>query len=145
MEPRPDWTQLEGEVIIVRKFNPLATLKDGKVVSRGMDMPYAFVTINSPKLSTETVLPISHRVDFLHLWDAFKIRDLSRDEEILIEWSRKHDKWVFRFFSYFLPRLHVMLCPKGTYSRVSDPNWWKEAHGEAAFLSTAPIQQWNRL
>ena len=145
MVKNPEWSALEDEVIIVKKFDALATVRNGRVSSTAINIPYAYVTINSPKLATETVLPITHRLDFLHLWEVFRIRTVSDAEEVLVHWSRKYDKWVFNLFPYFLPRLHIMICPEGTYSKLIDANWWKEAGGEAKYLSIRPVQEWKPI
>ena len=141
----PFWGQIEDEVTIVRKFVPIAKVENRKVVSTSLNTPYAFVTVNCPKLTSETSLPINHKLDFLHLWQAFKIRTVSDSEEVLVHFSRKHHKGLLKLFSYFLPRLRIMICPSGAYSKMSDPSWWKQSQREAGFLSIRPIQEWNPI
>jgi hypothetical protein len=141
----PFWGDLEDEVVIVRKFAPIAKVENGKVISTRPNIAYAFVTVDSPKLTSETTLPINHRLDFLHLWEAFIIRTVSDSEEVLIHFSRKHHSGMLKLFYRFLPRLRVMICPTGAYSKMIDPNWWKQTPGRKGFLSIRPIQEWDAI
>jgi len=139
------WGNLEDEVILVKKFSPLAEVKNSKVFSKRLNIPYAYVTVNSPKLDPEAILPINHKKDFVHLWEAFKIRTISDSKELLIHFSRKHHSGLLKLFYRFLPHLRVMICPSGAYSKIINPNWWKQTPGREAFLSIRPIQEWDAI
>ena len=138
------WKDLDGEPILVKQFIPVATIENNKVRAKPW-IPYAIVSIVSPKLSARTDLPISHRVDFVHLWEAFNIRKIADNEEVLIHWSRHHHRGLLGLFKMFLPHIHLMICPKGSYEKMSDPNWWRSGGGEQQFLSIAPIQEWKPI
>ncbi|HXG08088.1 MAG TPA: hypothetical protein VNI77_12270 [Nitrososphaera sp.] len=141
----PFWSEIEDEVAIVEKFTPLAKVENGKVISTSLNTPYAYVTVESPKLTAQATLPVNHKLDFLHLWEVFNIRTVSDSEEVLVHFSRKHHRGLLKLFSYFLPRLKIMICRSGAYSKMSDPNWRKQPQGEDGFKSILPIQEWNPL
>lgn len=145
MDKDPFWGQIEDEITIVKKFHPLAKLENRKVVSTSTNSPYAYVTVESSMLKTQATLPINHKLDFLHLWEVFNIRTVSDSEEVLVHFSRKHHRGLLGLFSYFLPRLKIMICRNGAYSKMSDPNWWKQSPGEDGVKSILPIQEWNPL
>jgi hypothetical protein len=79
----------------------------------------------------------------MHLWSAFKERGVKQDEEVLIFWSKKHYKKVYKTFSAFLPRLWVMVCPRGAFELETNPDYRPELKGEARWNATKPIIDWK--
>jgi len=133
------WAKIEEEVCRVINFNPLATVKNGKI--RRIDvMPYASVTFECKKIPGKITGFVNYREDFQHLWIAFKERGIKKNEEVLIIWSRNHYtfKWL-RFFSFLLPKLRVMICPKGAYKLITNDKWKPELTGEARAKASLPI------
>ena len=74
------------------------------------------------------------------MWLAFKERGIKHGEEVIIIWSRNHYtyKWL-RLFSFLLPKLRVMICPKGAYELITDPECKPELTGEARAKASLPI------
>jgi len=134
-----EWTKIDGEICKVIDFNSLAVVKDGKI--RRVDvMPYASVTFECKKVPEKITGFINYKEDFQHLWVAFKERGVKKNEEVLIIWSRNHYtfKWL-RIFSFLLPKLRVMICPKGAYEIITDPRSKPELSGEARVKASLPI------
>ena len=73
------------------------------------------------KLGNNITGYITHKVDFKNLWAAFKTRGGKEDEEVLVFWTKKHYK-KFVFSSIFMPKLWVMICPKGAYDLLINPD-----------------------
>jgi len=138
-----DWSIVEDALCRVKGFSPMATIQHGKVLTLGRSAPYASVTLECKKLPHTINGFIAHKMDFLHLWAAFKERPLGEDEEVLIIWTKKHYKGYAKILSAFIPRLRVMVCPKGAFQLETDPNFRPELKGEARWKATSPIVDWK--
>jgi hypothetical protein len=134
-----EWAKIEEEVCRVIDFNPLAVIKNGRIRRVGV-MPYASITLECEKVSEKISGFINYREDFQHLWTAFKERGIKDNEEVLIIWSRNHYtfKWL-RIFSFLLPKLRVMVCPRGAYELITNDKWKPELTGEARAKASLPI------
>ena len=137
------WSTIDGEPCRVIDFIPMASIKEGKISAIDKKTPYASVVLESKKLPTETRGFIMHKVDFMHLWLAFKERGVKQDEEVLIFWTKKHYKGVYKIVSAFLPRLWVMICKKDASELMTDPDSRPELQGKARFLAQRPIIDWK--
>lgn len=134
-----DWKPIEDCACRVTEFNPLGSrVEDGEIISTP-NCPYASVNLECSKLPQEAVGFICHKLDFLNLWTAFHVRGVAPDEEVIIFWSKRHLKWFAKLTSFFMPRLCVMICPKGACELMNDPNFRPELTGEARFLAKRPI------
>ena len=134
-----EWATIDGEICRVIDFNSLAVIKDEKI-QRVDVMPYASVTFECKKVPGKISGFINYREDFQHLWIAFKERGVKSNEEVLIIWSRNHYtfKWL-RILSFLLPKLRVMICPKGAYELITNPRSKPELSGEARAKASLPI------
>ncbi len=87
---------------------------------------------------------VTHKLDFAHLWAAFRERGVSDDEEVVIFWTAKHYRFAFmKLFSRLLPKMVVTIRPKGSLeilNKLCDPEW-KPGSGEteAAVRASLPI------
>jgi len=138
-----EWSVIDGEPCKVIEFTPSAIIKNGRVVALNKNEPYASVVLECKKLSQQTKGFIYHKMDFQHLWAAFKERGVRENEEAIIFYSKKRLKSYAKLFSVFMPRLWVMICPKGAFELMADPNNRPELQGEARFLAELPIVEWK--
>jgi len=137
-----DWGVIDGDICRVTNFSPLCSFKDGKVVTRDKATPYASVEVEYKKLSAKRVGFICHKVDFIHLWTAFK--EKRQDQEVLVIWSRRHYKlWLYKLLSAFMPKMWILLCPEGAFELETDNAYKPELTGEARWKATAPIMEWK--
>lgn len=136
------WSVIDGELCRVIDFIPMAEVKSGKILAV-KSTPYASIVLECKKLPTKTKGFITHKLDFMNLWSAFKERGVKQDEEVLIFWSKKHYKKVYKIFSAFLPRLCVMICPKEAFELQTNLDYRPELNGEARWKATAPIVDWK--
>lgn len=145
MRKDSEWSVIDGEPCRVIDFVPLGSLvKDGKVIAADMTTPYASVTIECKKISQEITGFITHKMDFAHLWAAFKERDISDNEEVIIIWTTKHYKYKFlKFLPPVYPKMWVMICPKGALEIMVDSNWKPELTGETRWNAMKPIVEWK--
>lgn len=134
---------IDGELQRVTNFNPLAVLENGKVLKIHKNLCYATVDLESKKFLGKRTGYIYHPMDFRHLWAAFKERGVKENEEVLIFYSKKNYKKLYRIFSIFLPRLWVMICPKNAFDVQTDENYKPELTGEARWIAFAPIKDWK--
>jgi hypothetical protein len=138
-----EWNVIDGEPCRVIDFTPMALVQNGEVVAPDITTPYASVTLECKKISNKVKGFVTHKVDFTNLWTAFKERGISDNEEVIIIWSIKHYKNVYKKFLYFLPRMWVMICHKGAFEIMTDPNWKPELTGEARWNAEKPIVDWK--
>jgi len=107
-------------------------------------MPYAVVNMECKKLGKNVRGYITHKEDLRHLWAAFRDRKVKENEEVIIIWTRKHYRWkLTKFLTPFMPKLWVMVCPKGAYDLMADSNYRRELSGEARWDAMKPIVQWK--
>ncbi len=143
MRKDSEWSVIDGEPCKVINFIPLASIENGKVITPNKTEPYASVILECKKLPQQTKGFICHKMDFQHLWTAFKERGVRQDEEVIIFWSKKHLKDFAKIFSVFMPKLWVMICQKGAFELMTDPESRPELQGEARFLAERPITEWK--
>ncbi|MBK5275385.1 MAG: hypothetical protein JJE30_10090 [Desulfuromonadales bacterium] len=127
-----EWHLIDSELCLVTDFQPLmgSAVKDGKVISPVVSTPYAEINIVCKKIPKKITGLITHKEDFINLWAAFKERGVTEEkEEVLLYWSMLH--YVSNIGkvcsavlpSGMLPKIVVMVCPRGTYE--SCPNGLK--------------------
>lgn len=144
-----EWSVIDGEPCRVSYFGTLGALVDinGKVHSLDKTTPYACLTMECKKLGKNISGYITHKEDFQHLWAAFKERKVRDDEEVIIYWTRKHYKvhsWIGeKLYSALMPKLWVMVCQKGAFELIVDPNFKPELTGEARWNAMKPIVDWK--
>lgn len=139
------WSVIDGQFCLVKGFVPMTTVNDGEVASIDKTSPLASLHLVCSKLpNTQITGFICHKIDFLNLWKAFKERGINSNEEVIIAWSAKHYKnALFRFMSPIMPRLWVMICPKGAYELITNPDSKPELTGEARAKASLPIIDWK--
>ena len=140
-----EWSVIDGEPCRVIDFGPFGSLIDidGKVLSIDKTTPYAGVTMECKKLGENIRGYITHKMDFQHLWAAFKERTVAEDEEVIIFWTKKHYQRSARLFSALMPKLRVMVCSKGAFELIVDSNYNPELTGEARWNAMKPIIEWK--
>lgn len=138
-----EWSAIDGKVCRVISFDPTASIQNGKIVALDTVAPYASVTLECKKMPGVLTGFITHEMDFEHLWEAFGRKGVGRDEEVLISWSKRRLKNYAKVLAAFMPRLWVMVCPKGAFEIMTDSSWKPELTGEARFNAEKPIAQWK--
>ena len=137
------WSAIDGELCRVVDFVPIASVEAGKIFAIGKT-PYASVVLECEKWPTKIKGFITHKMDFIHLWTAFKERTIKQDEEVIVVWSKKHSKnIIYKIFSTFMPKLWVMVCPRGAFELETNPGYRPELKGEARWNATKPIIDWK--
>lgn len=130
------WIAIEDEICRVQAYH--------KTEIKGTEMPYARVELECPKYNKIISGFITHKVDFSNLDYFFNSRKIKDNEELLITWSRKRystlGKLLYKYFSIFFPKIHIMVCRKGSYEKMTSKEWKEKHKGEAAFLEVAPIE-----
>ena len=141
-----EWSQIDGELCRVTDFGSLGSFvdADGKAHAGSKTMPYGAITLECKRLGTDVTGFICHKIDFQHLWAAFRERKIGKDEEVIIVWTRKQYKWkVTRLFAITMPKLQVMICPKGAYELMTNPKGNPELPSTEWFAATRPLVQWK--
>ena len=134
-----EWDVFYKELCLVTDFCPLATIKNGKVITLGASTPYAAVDLKCRKFTGTIKGFITHKLDFMHLWHAFKDRTVKENEEVIIVWLKGYYKGFANLFSFAMPKLEIMICKKDAYNLMTDQNFKPELQGEARFLAEKPI------
>ena len=140
-----EWSVIDGEPCRVIDFGPLALIDiEGKIWSFDKATPYAGITMECKKLGKNIRGYITHKMDFQHLWAAFKERTVKEDEEVIIIWTKKHYKYkLTALFSGFMPKLWVMVCPKGAFELITNLDYKPELTGEARWNAMKSIIEWK--
>jgi hypothetical protein len=73
-------------------------------------MPYASIALESPLLPKPTTGFVTHKLDFEHLSEAFRLKENEPDAEVLIIWTKQYLKRSARLLSRAMPHMWVMLC-----------------------------------
>lgn len=139
MRKDSEWSVIDGEPCRVIKFTPFASVENGKVIIANKTEPYASVIFECKKLPQQAEGFICHKMDFQHLWMAFNERGVKENEEVIMFYSKKHLKSYAKLFSAIMPRLWVMICPKGAFELMTNPQSRPDLQGEARFLAERPI------
>lgn len=139
-----EWSVIDGEPCRVIDFTPLASVKNGKVIAPNLTDPYASITLECKKMPNTIKGYVTHKMDFTHLWTAFRERGISDNEEVIIIWTTKHYKYKFlKLLSPAYPKMWVMICLKGALEIMVDSNWKPELTGEARRNAMKPIAEWK--
>jgi len=165
-----DWSVIDGEICRVLEFTPIgAVVEDGQVKGAIKSLPYASVVIECPKIQGKATGYISHKIDFAMLWAAFNERTqvkgaeaeiaheqngtpvfvaehgVASNEEVWLIWTQKNYISKIGLVNKFLPRLIVMISPKGAYELLIDRNARPELTGMARFLAERPLVTWTPI
>ena len=89
-----DWAPLDGQVCRVTSLTPLGFTKR---------MPYASIALESPLLPKPTTGFVTHKLDFEHLSEAFRLKENEPDAEVLIIWTKQFLKRSARLLSRAMP------------------------------------------
>jgi hypothetical protein len=140
-----EWSVIDGEACRVIDFSPLGAIinADGEVQSIDKTTPYASITLECEKLGKDIRGYITHKIDFKHLWTAFRERMVKEDEEVIIIWTRKHYKAGVKYVSAFMPKLWVMVCAKGAFDLMTNDDYKPELTGLERWEAQKPIIQWK--
>lgn len=116
------WDMIDGELCRATNFLPLtgSIVKNGVVTSTVKTMPYAQIAIECAKKTEKITGFVTHKMDFANLWEAFKECDFDEEKhEVLFFWTRKfYRSKIIKFISLSMPKMIIMICPKGTYNSV---------------------------
>lgn len=139
------WNVIERKLCRVIEFNPFGSIKNQKVRKPTNKLfPYASIKVECEQLSPKVLILITQRIDFIHLWESFNGEKKAQEVEVLIDWSSKHKSILGKIFSPFLPKLSIMVCPKGSFNKITSPDWKSRKDGEAAFKEIEPLVIWER-
>jgi hypothetical protein len=139
-----DWSVIDAEPCRVKAFTPWARVEKGQVVAfGGMTAPYASIEIECDQLPDGATGFITHQIDFLHLWSAFNERGVAEDEEVIVFWTKKKLRTSARLFSTFMPKLWVLIFPKGAFDLMNDPNSMPELTDAEYRRLQSPLVDWK--
>lgn len=109
------FSAIEDEFCRVVNFGNLSKVVDGKVVPMMKSMPYGYLEIQSKNLPETAMLTLSHKDDYLHVWEFAGKQELLDDVELLVIWTNSHYKKGIGLFKSVLPKLWVLKFHKGYY------------------------------
>ena len=142
-----DWSIVDGRVCRVIRFNPLAKIERRKIVCMNRTAPYAFIELECAERSVclppNTAGSVVHKLDFIHLWNAFVDRGIDDDETLAVVWSKNYSKTHAKIFSAFMPRLTVLIFKNYGYNLLLDPSFEPSFRGEERFRAERPVAQWT--
>ena len=145
------WSQIKGEFCRVKVFLPIGKVEKGEVEAPPIPNPYAILDVECPKkLPPEgAFLPVAHKIDFKHLWEAFIERGVKEDEEVLVVYypeapSNVPEFTAKMFKSAMFPKLRIWICRKGLLEKLYDEDYQKKVGAMKFFSEVAkPIKEWS--
>jgi hypothetical protein len=139
-----DWSIIDGEPCRVIRFTPFASVKNGKIKDINLTMPYCSLTIECKKFPCLATGFITHKVNFMNLWKAFKERGLNDIEEVIIIWTAKHYKTgLLKLMLAAMPKIVVMICHKYAFEALTDPESRPDLSGLAWVHAILPIEKYK--
>jgi hypothetical protein len=66
------WASFEGEALRIIHFTPMAIIEKGKIQDISVTLPYAILSVESPKIPQGSHLLVVNKVDFQNLWAVYK-------------------------------------------------------------------------
>ena len=139
-----DWRPLDGEVCRVLEFRPMAGRVEGtQVKSSSRSLPYVAIEIESSALDEPATRFITNKLDFHHLWEAFNVRGVADDEEVLVIWNKSNLRRGSRWLARTMPGLVVWICRKPAYELISDPTFRPELSGLERHHAYSPITEYK--
>ncbi|HUX00254.1 MAG: hypothetical protein WBD63_08645 [Phycisphaerae bacterium] len=110
-----EWGSVDGDACRVSQFSPFGWLEEGRICVPKR-IPYAAIHFECTRMPGTIKGYITHKMDFLHLWQAFIERGVRDDEEVVAYWTIQNYKFKWlRHFSVFLPKLWVTVSRKGFF------------------------------
>lgn len=144
------WAKLDSELFKITDFIPMlgSKVKNGVVMSVDKTTPYASISIEFSRVNKDVELTgfITHKLDFANLWSAFKDREINDDtEEVLAYWTKRHySNKAATLLSRVMPKLLIMVCPKGMYESIAGPfDWHTDNEGMAMVYALESINWWK--
>jgi len=139
-----DWRPFDGEICRVVEFRPMAGRVEGtEVKSSSGSLPYAAIEIESRILDEPTTGFITNKLDFRHLWEAFNVRGVAENEEVLVIWNKSHLRRGTRWLARTMPGLVVWICRKPAYELINDPTFQPELDGLERHRAYSPIAEYK--
>jgi len=117
------WNILKEEICRITQFTSVARVEGDKIISLSKATPYALLKLESPKLPQEAIMPITHRLDFLSLWEIFKQRGVSETEEVIISYTAFFKKGLKKLLNPIKPKLHFFIYPRGHLEEAYDSSF----------------------
>lgn len=124
------WKSIEGQGFRVETFLPLAYIEAGKIKEPVKFMPYATLFVESPyfdslamKISGSKMILVCHKLDFCHLWELYKEREVQDNEEVIVSYSPPEQR-ILRLFGGMMPHIRVQVMPKGTIETIYNTEDW---------------------
>jgi hypothetical protein len=116
------WHVIEAETLLVTGFTPFANVEAGqKVAGPPAPLPYGSLTVESPILNQLTQLPVTHRVDFLNLWDIQRGGAVDHNHRLVVSYLpyRGFLRIVtLPFGSGFFPVIRFRIVPQATVREI---------------------------
>ncbi len=111
------WKQFEWHFFRVERFLPFSYIEQGKIKKTAKFIPYASLRVYDPDFNfedddIELLLPVLHRLDFQHLWEVYKERGVTPEEEVVVIYEPPSG--AKRFLGKTLPHLRIRVNPRGS-------------------------------
>ncbi|QQG50327.1 MAG: hypothetical protein HZB70_01990 [Candidatus Berkelbacteria bacterium] len=115
-----EWSVIDSKLCIANELRPLgSTVENGEVISKVKDVPYATISLRCKGIDREISGFITNKMDFQHFWEAFQ--EKSEGLEVLFYWTKTHyQNRLIQFGTAVMPKVVVILCPKGTFESVTE-------------------------
>jgi hypothetical protein len=142
------WKQFEHHFLRVEHFLPLCYIENGKIKEDAKLMPYASLRVYDPDFKCEgreLLLPVLHRLDFQHLWEVYKERGVTPEEEVLVIYEPPSGAKAL--LGKIFPHLRIRVNPGGSmeYSYRAMMNKNQHIDWDEYDERTRTIAEWDPM
>jgi hypothetical protein len=114
------WERAVGIVFLATHLTPFAAVRENVVESLNSLMPYGLLTVESPALPPLLLIPLTHRDEFLTLWEVFEGSGPPAGSEVLVAYVP--NKGAMRLLGGSLPRIRVRVAREGQFAALYEGN-----------------------
>lgn len=138
------FSDIDQEVLMITYFGQLSKIVDGKVVAHSKRLPYGYLKVKGTAFKGPAMLAITHKDDFIHVWQALEERGVRDHEEALVVWTNtNYRNKVFKLLSGSMPKLVVWICSEGAHRLMHDNGYRPELSGEARYKAQEPLVEFK--
>ena len=113
------WKQFDWHFFRVEHFLPLSSVEQGRIKDISKFKPYAILRVYDPNFESEDEelsLPVLHKLDFIHLWEVYRQRGITQDEEVVVHYEPPSGARML--FGNIFPQLRIEVKPQGSLDYI---------------------------
>jgi hypothetical protein len=115
-----DWKKITGIPLRYVSHIFFARIENDNVIAPPPPDPYANIFVEAPELAGDTLIQVSHKLDFYNLW-ILNEKGLLEDDEVEIIIKHKRPTGMKKLMAAILPHLEYSVFNRGYLEAIHDP------------------------